>query len=50
MKPYLNKEQSRSNPDLPTCPSEEDPRLRKMKKGYISKQKTRNRRDERRNS
>lgn len=31
--------QSRSNPDLTQRPSEEEPRIVKMKKGYISKQK-----------
>jgi len=36
---YLNKEQSRSNPDLLSRPPEEDPRIIKMKKGYISKQR-----------
>lgn len=32
-------EQSRSNPDLSQRPSEEDSRIIKMKKGYISKHK-----------
>lgn len=34
---YLNKEQSRSNPDLLSRPPEEDPRIIKMKKGSLNK-------------
>lgn len=35
----LDEEQSKSNPDLTQRPSEEEPRIVQMKKGYISKQK-----------
>lgn len=35
----LDEEQSKSNPDLTQRPSEEEPRIMQMKKGYVSKQK-----------
>lgn len=35
----LDEEQSKSNPDLTHRPSEEEPRIMQIKKGYISKQK-----------
>lgn len=37
--PLQREEQSKSNPDLTHRPSEDEPRIVKMKKGYISKQK-----------
>lgn len=37
--PFLQKARSRSNPDLSQRPSEEEPKIVRMRKGYISKQK-----------